>query len=167
MGSLVLAPSPGIGPTGVQEWLVVDGQQRLTTLSLLLCAMRDHLAVEHPEQRDRLDELFLINKWNQAAARYKLLPTQADRAGYLACLDSGPDAGKDEGVGAAYRWFRGALRAVGAECVDREPGDASQHRARAGRYSPFLPPPGPLTAPRLTPARGRPSFLASIHRFPR
>jgi len=111
MGSLVLAPSPGIGPTGVQEWLVVDGQQRLTTLSLLLCAVRDHLAVEHPEQRDRLDELFLINKWNQAAARYKLLPTQADRAGYLACVDNGPDAGKDEGVGAAYRWFGATIRA--------------------------------------------------------
>lgn len=122
MGSLVLAPSPGIGPVGVAEWLVVDGQQRLTTLSLLLCALRDHLAVECPEQRDRLDELFLINKWKQTTGRYKLLPTQADRAGYLACVDASPDAGKDEGVGAAYRWFRTTLTAAahGDDPVDVE-----------------------------------------------
>jgi Protein of unknown function DUF262 len=44
IGSLVLAPSPANGPAGVQEFLVVDGQQRLTTLSLLLCALRDHRA---------------------------------------------------------------------------------------------------------------------------
>ena len=44
VGSLVLAPSPSIGPTGVQRFLVVDGQQRMTTLSLLLCAIRDHRA---------------------------------------------------------------------------------------------------------------------------
>jgi hypothetical protein len=42
IGSLVLAPSPSNGPTGVQEYLVVDGQQRLTTLIILLCAIRDH-----------------------------------------------------------------------------------------------------------------------------
>lgn len=43
IGSLVLAPSPNNGPAGVSEFLVVDGQQRLTTLSILLCAIRDHL----------------------------------------------------------------------------------------------------------------------------
>ncbi len=42
VGSLVLAPSPANGPAGVAEYLVVDGQQRLTTLSVLLCAIRDH-----------------------------------------------------------------------------------------------------------------------------
>jgi uncharacterized protein with ParB-like and HNH nuclease domain len=35
IGSLVLAPSPANGPAGVMEFLVVDGQQRLTTLTLL------------------------------------------------------------------------------------------------------------------------------------
>jgi uncharacterized protein with ParB-like and HNH nuclease domain len=54
IGSLVLAPSPANGPAGVMEFLVVDGQQRLTTLSLLLCAIRDHRAqTESPEHRQR------------------------------------------------------------------------------------------------------------------
>lgn len=63
IGSVVLAPSPGIGPVGVQEYLVVDGQQRLTTLTLLLCAIRDHrAATENPEHRQRIDDLYLTNK---------------------------------------------------------------------------------------------------------
>jgi hypothetical protein len=42
VGSLVLASSPDAGPVGVQRYLVVDGQQRLTTLTILLAALRDH-----------------------------------------------------------------------------------------------------------------------------
>jgi uncharacterized protein with ParB-like and HNH nuclease domain len=63
VGSVVLAPSPNIGPAGVAEFLVVDGQQRLTTLSVLLCAIRDHRAqTEDPVHRDRINEQYLINK---------------------------------------------------------------------------------------------------------
>ncbi len=114
MGSLVLAPSPALQPT-LQEWLVVDGQQRLTTLSMLLCALRDHLAVTAPEQRERIDDLFLVNKYRPGSERYKLLPTQADRDDYVAVLDGQADAGKGESVGAAYRWFRSAIAAAGRD----------------------------------------------------
>jgi hypothetical protein len=43
IGSLVLAPAPTTIAGGVQRWLVVDGQQRLTTLLLALAALRDHV----------------------------------------------------------------------------------------------------------------------------
>jgi len=46
IGSIVLAPSPSLAAGGVQRWLVVDGQQRLTTLMLVLAAIRDHVRVE-------------------------------------------------------------------------------------------------------------------------
>jgi len=63
VGSLVLAPSPSNGPAGVLEYLVVDGQQRLTTLSILLCAIRDHRArTEAEEHRERIDQQYLINR---------------------------------------------------------------------------------------------------------
>lgn len=35
LGSVVLARSPALRPAGVMKWIVVDGQQRLTTLMLL------------------------------------------------------------------------------------------------------------------------------------
>src|SRR3954452_5563278 len=87
IGSLVLAPSPANGPAGVQEFLVVDGQQRLTTLSILLCAIRDHRAkTEGAEHRQRIDQLFLTNPGKGEHHRLKLLPTQADRDSYRACV---------------------------------------------------------------------------------
>jgi uncharacterized protein with ParB-like and HNH nuclease domain len=72
---------------------VVDGQQRLATLSILLCAVRDHLVkTEDPERqhRERIDQQYLINKWKPEQQRLKLVPTQEDRPAYLACLDSTP-----------------------------------------------------------------------------
>lgn len=113
IGSVVLAPSPSNGPAGVQEFLVVDGQQRLTTLSILLCAIRDHRATtERGEHRDRIDQQYLINRWKPEAQRLKLVPTQADRGAYLACLDSTPQVGGSDPVGAAYRYFRSQLAAA-------------------------------------------------------
>lgn len=113
IGSLVLAPSPGNGPTGVQEFLVVDGQQRLTTLTLLLCAIRDHRAsVDDASHRDRINEQYLINRWKPEPQRLKLVPTQADSVAYRACLDATPQAGGSDPVGAAYRFFAARLAAV-------------------------------------------------------
>jgi alkylated DNA nucleotide flippase Atl1 len=110
IGSLVLAPSPSNGPTGVQEYLVVDGQQRLTTLTILLCAIRDHrVSQEGPEHRDRINQQYLINNWKPEQQRLKLVPTQADRPAYVACLDSTPQAGGSDPVGAAYRYFSAQL----------------------------------------------------------
>src|SRR5690606_17566976 len=39
LGSVVLAPGPELAPSRSQ-WIVVDGQPRLTTLMLALCAIR-------------------------------------------------------------------------------------------------------------------------------
>lgn len=104
IGSLVLAPSPQNGPAGVQDFLVVDGQQRLTTLSILLCAIRDHrVATEGAEHQGRLNEQYLINKY-APQRRLKLVPTQADLDAYVACVDSSALAGAGT-VGAAYRYF--------------------------------------------------------------
>ena len=113
IGSLVLAPSPSNGPAGVAEYLVVDGQQRLTTLSILLCAIRDHRArTESPEHRDRIDQQYLTNRWKSEKQRLKLLPTQADRDSYRACVDATAHAGGSDPIGAAYRYFSAELLAV-------------------------------------------------------
>ncbi|MFV2022378.1 GmrSD restriction endonuclease domain-containing protein [Micromonospora sp. LOL_023] len=111
IGSVVLAPSPEIGPVGVQEFLVVDGQQRLTTLSILLCAIRDHRAeTEDPKHRGRIEQLYLINQFESDPHRLKLVPTQADRGAYLACVESTPQVGGRDHVGSAYDFFVSRLR---------------------------------------------------------
>ncbi|MGC4768898.1 GmrSD restriction endonuclease domain-containing protein [Micromonospora sp. DT44] len=113
IGSLVLAPSPAMGPVGVAEYLVVDGQQRLTTLTLLLCAIRDRRAErESPKHRLRLDQQYLTNPFEEQRW-LKLVPTQADRDAYAACVKSTPHAGGDNPVGRAYRFFAKRLATIG------------------------------------------------------
>jgi alkylated DNA nucleotide flippase Atl1 len=110
IGSLVLAPSPANGPAGVAEYLVVDGQQRLTTLSILLCAIRDHRArTESPEHRERIDQQYLTNRWKSEKQRLKLVPTQANRDSYRACVDATAHAGGSDSIGTAYRFFSSQL----------------------------------------------------------
>ncbi|MBK0371487.1 DUF262 domain-containing protein [Streptomyces sp. RB110-1] len=109
LGSVVLAPSPQNEAT-FPRWLVVDGQQRLTTLSLALAAIRDHIADGEPDEAERIDEEYLINKRKNGSDRFRLLPTQADRAQFAAYV-RGPlsEQAADGAVAAAYGFFRRKL----------------------------------------------------------
>lgn len=108
LGSTVLTPGPDNSPL-ISQWIVVDGQQRLTTLMIALCAVRDHLAAEDPLHVERINELHLINKFKQGTMRYRLLPTQVDRAAMIACIDGEPGASVSGAIGDAYRFFRSRL----------------------------------------------------------
>lgn len=112
VGSVVLAPSPASMP-GLGRWLVVDGQQRLTTLMLAMCAIRDHLAPASPRDRDRINELYLVNKFREGSRDYyRLLPTKADRDAFFSCISGAPEAGGPGRIGQAYRFFRRAVEAA-------------------------------------------------------
>lgn len=110
-GSLVLSTGQ-IGPNGT-EFLVVDGQQRLTTLSILIAALRDHYAdtePDNPARVARLEETFLVDRFKQGDARLKLLPTQADRPAYRSIVAGAIDHSMPSGLLEAYRFFRTKLR---------------------------------------------------------
>lgn len=109
IGSVVLAPGPELGAIGVQKWIVVDGQQRLTTLMLLLCALRDHVAGANPREAERFNDVYLMNKWESGEDQLRLLPTQKDRPGFAACIHATPEAGGNDAIGNAYRYFRRAI----------------------------------------------------------
>jgi len=112
LGSVVIAPSPANTPAGVVTWLVVDGQQRLTTLSLLLCAIRDHVQHDDGQLAEKIHEHYLVNKYAAGEERYRLLPTQEDRASWVALVEGYPDAGGEDKIGDAYRFFRRKLQEV-------------------------------------------------------
>ncbi|MEU9060701.1 DUF262 domain-containing protein [Streptomyces sp. NPDC048430] len=109
LGSVVLAPGQ-IQAGGVQKWLVVDGQQRLTTLMLAFTALRDQLKdAGDPRGAERVHRQILVNEYQEALDHYRLLPTQADRQAFTACVGSAPQAGGGGNIGGAYRFFVGAL----------------------------------------------------------
>lgn len=112
IGSLVLATSPDFSVVGVSKLLVVDGQQRLTTLTLLLAALRDHLIeTGDPERAEGVHAQYLVNVYDKGKPT-KVLPTQADRAAYLAVIHSAPNAGGSDTVGEAYNHFRSKIAAA-------------------------------------------------------
>jgi len=53
MGAVVTMPARSV-PVGVSKFLVIDGQQRLTTIATLLCAIRDELKPADQVQRRRI-----------------------------------------------------------------------------------------------------------------
>ncbi|MFF9592789.1 DUF262 domain-containing protein [Streptomyces sp. NPDC014646] len=109
LGSVVLAPSPQNEAT-FPRWLVVDGQQRLTTLSLALAAIRDHIADTQPDEAERIDEEYLINKRKKGRDHFRLLPTQADRPQYSAHVHGvQSEQAPGDRIAGAYRFFRRKL----------------------------------------------------------
>lgn len=116
IGSLVLAASPDSHAVGLQRFLVVDGQQRLTTLTILLAALRDHQVTTGGDyHRDRIDSQYLINKYEPGQPR-KVLPTQEDRPAYASIIEGAATAGGTDPIGTAYRLFLGKI----AEADDPE-----------------------------------------------
>lgn len=81
---------------GVMPLLVIDGQQRLTTLSLLLIALAKAAKDADVSRNVNYEEIYdgyLINKYSQDEQRYKLLLTQADKETLTALIDD-PDRAK-------------------------------------------------------------------------
>ena len=65
----------------VHQLLVIDGQQRLTTLLLLLAALRDVLAGDpHNEiTQQKIDGYYFFNEKESGEKRHKLILTQSDK----------------------------------------------------------------------------------------
>ena len=110
MGSVVITPSPTLQAAGVNRWLLVDGQQRLTTLMLALAAIRDH--VGGGGEADRIHRQYLVNEFRQGDDHLRLLPTQADRDAYRAIVLSTPGTTAAGAVAEAYQFFRTVLTSV-------------------------------------------------------
>ena len=108
MGAVVTVPVKTV-PVGVTKHLVIDGQQRLTTIAILLCAIRDHESADD-STKGIIGDL-LQNRHYQAPDDLKVVPTQADRAAFSAlvkCQDL--EAFQGSSVIEAYRFFVGKLQ---------------------------------------------------------
>lgn len=102
LGSVVLAPTPN---GAAHARLVIDGQQRLLTTSLLLCALRDSEPRLPAALRTRVERCLLVpGERGGPLKRLKLLPTQFDQNAFSRVvhrqeLEPGREASK------AYQFF--------------------------------------------------------------
>lgn len=145
LGTIVLEQAPN--PTGsLPRREVIDGQQRLTTLQLLLKASEHALAaVESAAEGEQAHmasfarqqlAMLTANTAYDPQEKYKVWPTNEDRAPFQAVLDSdattGP-VGQTTRMAEAYRFFRDA---AGAYLLPS--GDASGAGIRAQRFAAAL-----------------------------
>lgn len=68
-------------PAGTQKFLIIDGQQRMTTLTLLMLALRDYVT-KNPDPKvksNKIENNFLINPDEDNDEHYKLLLRERDK----------------------------------------------------------------------------------------
>ncbi|MBV8313753.1 MAG: DUF262 domain-containing protein [Planctomycetaceae bacterium] len=108
IGSIVTMPSRSV-PEGVIKFVLIDGQQRLTTLLVLLAVVRTK-ARKHPGNlADKIDDLMLKNRHQDGSDVYKLLPTQVDRSAFFDIME-GKNPPLEPQIARAFEFFDKKLR---------------------------------------------------------
>ncbi len=90
IGSIVFVHD-SIYTTNYNELLIIDGQQRLTTITLLFIALRDHLNDEDEFlkkfSRQKIQNRYLINSDEKGDKKFKLILSEPDRDTLLSLID--------------------------------------------------------------------------------
>ena len=105
MGSIV-SKQLNSGPESVSLFLIIDGQQRLITLSILLAAISDIAKKESPGLSEEINELYLKNKFASDLDVYKVLPTRADRNAFFQIMDHEDLGENHSNINKVYMYFK-------------------------------------------------------------
>jgi len=112
-GSFVTMPVPS-SASGVSQYTIIDGQQRLVTIFIFLSALRNRIIEINPEyeKRDEINELYLINKYHPKD-KYKVVPTQADRNIFFTILNEvNPLVDSNHLIIETYKFFSNKLSTI-------------------------------------------------------
>ncbi|MCR5202332.1 MAG: DUF4268 domain-containing protein [Lachnospiraceae bacterium] len=106
-GSLVSVYQPSGRNT---EFLVIDGQQRLTTVSLLFLAMynlikNEVLEPEDPSISEEIFDNFLVDKYKKGETRIKLKPVKNDQKAFGKLFESEEDYIRGSNLTTNYNYF--------------------------------------------------------------
>lgn len=105
IGSIVTMPTVSV-PEGVTKYLLIDGQQRLTTIFILLSFLRDRAKESGDEGlSEEITNTLLVNPYKKDFDYYKLLPTQVDRDSFQNLIKFKKSDGQDL-ISKAYVFFR-------------------------------------------------------------
>lgn len=106
-GSIVSAKDDDLD---MQEFLIIDGQQRLTTVSLMLLALHDilmegKLIAKDTRLAEKLRDEFLVDKYVADASRIKLKSVKADAAAFKALIDEAGEHVRNSNITINYNYF--------------------------------------------------------------
>ncbi len=103
MGSIVTMSTKSV-PEGITKYLLIDGQQRLTTVFILLCALRDIAKLQDKDLAEEIDNTILVNPYKKDSDYFKLQPTQIDREAFHRIISS-KSLVKESGISECYQFF--------------------------------------------------------------
>lgn len=120
IGAVVTLPLEST-PAGVSKFTLIDGQQRMTTLLILLSVIRDlcrealqsagtdeGTRTQYAKLPDEIDANYLLNQFHEGVERYRLMPTQLDRDDFeLVITGKGGGNGRIE---TCKSWFMQKIR---------------------------------------------------------
>jgi uncharacterized protein with ParB-like and HNH nuclease domain/predicted transport protein len=103
--------------------LVIDGQQRLTTATLLVAALAEILEQQPEDAREPLDGFspkklrhrYLVNADEEGERYFKLILSQGDREALKAVVRQASDGVASERVASNFAFFRGQLMQPGLD----------------------------------------------------
>lgn len=91
IGSVVYMNQKGHIASPITELMIIDGQQRITTITLLISAIVDFL-LKNPNEEiippENLINYYLLNNMEIGEKRYKLILTQDDKKTLIKIIDS-------------------------------------------------------------------------------
>ena len=93
IGSIVYMGSGPSLATGIDSLLLIDGQQRLTTVMLLLEALSRAIGDSEPIDgfsAAKVRDVFLLNAHERGDSHYKLVLNEKDRDSFAALMDQAP-----------------------------------------------------------------------------
>jgi uncharacterized protein with ParB-like and HNH nuclease domain len=112
IGSMVTMPTTSV-PEGVAKYLLIDGQQRLTTIFILLALLRDKAKKNDQEElAEEINDTLLVNRYKKGIDHYKLQPTQVDREAFQDLIHSRTKTISSRII-EAYQFFERQLRRSG------------------------------------------------------
>ena len=92
IGSVVTQQVPN-EPEGVSRYTLIDGQQRMTTLFILLATVRQNAMSDNKDWgrlSEEIQNTCLINEFNDGEERIKFMPTQRDRVAFASVVNGEP-----------------------------------------------------------------------------
>jgi uncharacterized protein with ParB-like and HNH nuclease domain len=108
MGSMVTIPET-LSPQGVTKFLLIDGQQRLTTIFIIFCVLRDYAKkLNDSLLAEEIEYKMLVNKFENGLDYYKLLPTQEDRSAFQQIIHQESFSDIRE-ISECYRFFESKI----------------------------------------------------------
>ncbi len=110
VGSVVYFQESIYNTTDVPQLLIIDGQQRVTTVCLIILALSEFLnekSVEIETNPSKLRNYYLLNNDEEGELHYKLLLTRKDKETYVSLVNNHPlSENPSQRILENYRYFK-------------------------------------------------------------